>query len=243
MPPIVKNLFLSKKFVVALLTAAGAVAMYFGYNVDPTKILTVLSPFLLYIGAQGWVDAAEGQEKIKQDTTLKLTEMNIQGGLEKKKLEHNHEIKMVGLRQGSNSAASSTQAGFATLGSMLSSIIVCMIIGVTLIVACAHSGQIVLKTGQCVLDDGIFNDVLKALAQQNYVATVEALVLKDGPEFVDCALQAITTPTPQLGAGSRSGFASQSSGSGSVALAAMPEGSTLAGRAREVIAARRASSK
>lgn len=235
MPPIVKNLFLSKKFVVALLTAAGAVAMYFGYNVDPTKILTVLSPFLLYIGAQGWVDAAEGQEKIKQDTTLKLAEMNIQGGLEKKKLEHNHEIKMVGLRQGLNSVASSTQTGFATLGTMLSSIVVCMIVGATIFVACAHPGQVVLKTGQCVLDDGIFNDVLKALTQQNYVAAVEALALKDGPELVDCALQAAATsaPTPSVGSGSGS--------------AELPKGAlapnVIVQRAREVLSTRRAAGK
>lgn len=235
MPPIVKNLFLSKKFIVALLTAAGAVAMYFGYNVDPTKILTVLSPFLLYIGAQGWADAGKERAKIEQDTTLKTTEMHIQSVIDRQKLSQDHEVKMASLHPGLNSVASSTQAGFAKLGAMLSSIVVCMIIGATIFVACAHPGQVVLKTGQCVLDDGIFNDVLKALAQQNYIVAVEALALKDGPELVDCALQAAATPAPQPSAGSGSGSAELPKG------ALVP--SVIVQRAREVLATRRAAGK
>lgn len=238
MPPIVKNLFLSKKFVVALLTAAGVVTMYFGYNVDPTKILTVLSPFLLYIGAQGWADAGKEKAKIEQDTTLRTTEMHIQSIIDRQKLSQEHEVKMENMKimnatdKLSTAVAKNSQAGFATLGGMLSSIVLCMIIGITFIVACAHPGQVVLKTGQCVLDDGIFNDVLNALAQQNYVAAVETLALKDGSEFIDCALQAAATPAPQPSAGSGSGFAE------------LPKGvltpSVIVQRAREVLAARRA---
>lgn len=243
MPPIVKNLFLSKKFVVALLTAAGAVAMYFGYNVDPTKILTVLSPFLLYIGAQGWADAGKERAKIEQDTTLKTTELHIQSTIDRQKLAQEHELKLRAIdvqneKMKTDAIASlkaAGQPGFAKLGAMLSSIVVCMIIGVTLIVACAHPGQVVLKTGQCVLDDGIFNDVLKALAQQNYVAAVEALALKDGPELVDCALQAAATPAPTPNAGSGSGSAELPKG----ALAP----NVIVQRAREVLATRRAAGK
>lgn len=114
MPPIVKNLFLSKKFVVALLTAGGAVAMYLGYNVDPTKILAILSPFLLYIGAQGWADSGKEQALINQATSLQAQQMR-----------QDHEVKMEGMKimNGSdklNSAvARDSQAGVSILGCMI----------------------------------------------------------------------------------------------------------------------------
>jgi hypothetical protein len=76
MPNILKDLFLSKKFVVAVLTAAGAFTAYKGWNVDPLGILTIVTPLLVYIGAQGWgTDAGKERAKIEQDTALKLAAM------------------------------------------------------------------------------------------------------------------------------------------------------------------------
>lgn len=81
MPPIVKDLLLSKKFLVALFTAAGAVASYLGWNVDPTAVIMWASPFLIYIGAQGWADNGKEKAKIEQETALKLQDRSIRNDL------------------------------------------------------------------------------------------------------------------------------------------------------------------
>lgn len=65
-PSIVKDLLLSKKFLVALFATIGAVTAHFGWNFDPTTILVMMTPFLVYIGAQGW-GADAGKEKAKID--------------------------------------------------------------------------------------------------------------------------------------------------------------------------------
>jgi len=54
---IVKDLLSSKKFVVALLSVLGAVAIKLGVpETTVAELGTILSPFLLYIGAQGAAD-------------------------------------------------------------------------------------------------------------------------------------------------------------------------------------------
>jgi len=72
MPPIVKDLLLQKKFVVALLTAAGSVAAYLGWNVDPNAIIVMMTPLLVYIGAQGWADSGKEKAKVEGATALEL---------------------------------------------------------------------------------------------------------------------------------------------------------------------------
>lgn len=73
MPSIIKELLLSKKFITALFTAAGSVTAYFGWNVDPTALLVMMTPFLIYIGAQGWgSDAGKEQAKINAAMALQL---------------------------------------------------------------------------------------------------------------------------------------------------------------------------
>jgi len=281
MPNIVKNLLLSKKFVVALLTGGGAVAMYFGWNVDPTKILVVISPFLAYIGAQGWADSGKEQALVNQATALQQQAM-----------AQEHEVKMAALRPPGllNSAAAPAPAkpepsgddkvalmkaalpGFAGLELMLvvatlGLIALCFVAGlgfvapasgavvvaaVTLasrwrrrrarsvavaavgvalcvVVGCAHPVQTTLGVGQCVLDNGVLADVVHALGQDDYVHAVEAVALKDAAELVDCALLAVASPQP---------------GTGSAAVAARTApADTLAQRAREVLAARRAAGR
>lgn len=80
MPPIVKDLFLSKKFLVALITAVGTVTAYFGWNVDPTALLAVATPFLIYIGAQGWADSGKEKAKIDAAAAIQIHTMAMQQG-------------------------------------------------------------------------------------------------------------------------------------------------------------------
>lgn len=78
MPPIIKDLFLSKKFLVALFTAFGAFTAYNGWSVDPTTILLMAAPFLAYIGAQGWADSGKEKAKIDAAASIKIHAMTLQ---------------------------------------------------------------------------------------------------------------------------------------------------------------------
>lgn len=266
MPNIVKNLLLSKKFVVAFLTGTGAIAMYFGWSVNPSNILIVISPFLAYIGAQGWADSGKEQALVTQGTTLRAQQM-----------AQDHDVKMAALRPsflGLNSVAASpidakdAPPGFALLEVMLvvatvGLVALCALAGLRFLVpagvavaaialafrsrrgnrrvmvgivaclaSCAHPGQSVLRAGQCILDNGVLGDVLGALAQADYVRAIEGLGLRDAAELVDCALQAVAIPQP--GAGPSSAAA---------AARTAPSTDTLAQRAREVLASRRAAGR
>lgn len=54
---IIRDLFNSKKFVTALLGVGTAVALRLGVTeIQVEEILAILSPFLTYIGAQGFAD-------------------------------------------------------------------------------------------------------------------------------------------------------------------------------------------
>lgn len=155
MPPIVKNLFLSKKFVVALLTGGGAVAMYFGYNVDPTKILAILSPFLLYIGAQGWADSGKEQALVNQATALQTQQMTQDHEVKLQQMVQDHEVKLESLRPpalnvsttlDSSTAAGNPQAGVSILGCM---------------VALAAGGMLAIMLWACTKEQ-LKNDVVAA---------------------------------------------------------------------------------
>lgn len=95
MPPIVKDLLLSKKFLVALFAAIGAVASHFGWNMDPAAILVIMTPLLVYIGAQGWgADAGKEKAKVEQETALKLQDSHIRNELLRTNASLNDNNKM-----------------------------------------------------------------------------------------------------------------------------------------------------
>jgi len=79
-PPIVKDLLLSKKFLVALFTAGGSFAAYLGWNVDLNAILVMMTPFLVYIGAQGWSDSGKEKAKIDGATAIQIHTAAMQMG-------------------------------------------------------------------------------------------------------------------------------------------------------------------
>lgn len=76
MPTVVTGLLLSKKFVVAVLTAIAAVAAYKGWNVDPTVIIAFASPLFVYIGAQGWSEVGEKKARVEGETAVQLKTMD-----------------------------------------------------------------------------------------------------------------------------------------------------------------------
>lgn len=78
MPSIVRDLFLSKKFVVALLTVVAMFAAYKGWNVDPMTILPFLAPPLAYIGAQGWADSGKEKARIDAAAGIQVQTMQMQ---------------------------------------------------------------------------------------------------------------------------------------------------------------------
>lgn len=64
---IIKELLNSKKFVVSLVGVITAVAVKLGApETSVEEILTMLSPFMVYVGAQGFADY--GKEKAKIET-------------------------------------------------------------------------------------------------------------------------------------------------------------------------------
>lgn len=207
MPPIVKNLLLSKKFVVALLTGLGSVAAYFGWNVDPTKILTVATPFLVYIGAQGWADIGKEKVKAEGEIALKMRKLT----LEREQMVDKEKLSAV---------PRPVEAGFAKLGALL----FVSMFGLIALFACAHPGQVVLRTGQCVLDGKVMSTVISNLEKPAYAQLIADLAI--APDLVNCALQAVASQE----------VPGQGSGSG------LPKGTPnlLAARAREVLAFRSA---
>ncbi len=239
MPPIVKDLLLSKKFVVALLTTVGSVASYFGWNVDPTAMLLMMTPFLVYIGAQGWgTDSGKEKAKIEQETALKL--------------QANHAVNMSAggtLRTDASAGdvvsgtitkievTKGAQPGFSKL--LLLVVLSGFTLGVgTAFVACSHPGRSALQFGQCVLDDGVLGEVLAALKQQNYLKQLEELGLRRASDLIDCALQAVASKSDDQGSGSGSG-----SDLPAVAARSSAQPDTLAARARDALEHRKSSGK
>lgn len=102
---------------------------------------------------------------------------------------------------------------------------------------CAHPGQSVLHAGQCLLDDGVFSDVLDALKKPDYLSQVAGLAVKDAGDLIDCALQAIAG-TPGSGSGSGSSLPAAEQLTARSLSAPQPDTDTLASRARVVLATR-----
>lgn len=223
MPKILTNLLLSKKFLVALLTAGGSVAAYLGWHVDPMQVLAVASPFLIYIGAQGWADAGKEQALVAQKTALLAQEH----GKIMAQLYHQNAMALqaaVPLPRGS--LVKIPEGGFAKLGAL----VITSVIGVVLaLTSCMHTGRDVLAVGQCILDSNVLSAVVADLAQPNYAQLIADLATRT-PGLVNCALQAVASP----GTGSGSG-----SGSAAPLMGAMPE-SVLVQRARELLASQHA---
>ncbi len=229
MPPIVKDLFLSKKFLVALFTVAGAVTAHFGWNVDPMTILTMATPFLIYIGAQGWADS--GKEKAK---------VEAESGLAQQLAAQQHDLQVRALPSTTlpfmSAVPRTSEAGFVKLRVALLTLGLSVVAGMvlytpaTMVTGCAHPGQSALSVGQCVLDDGVLSDVLAALQQPDYVSRIVDAGLRHAKGLIDCALLALSSqpaePKPE---------------STGLAHAVGPGADTVARRAREVLASRRAS--
>ena len=75
---VLKDLLGSKKFVTALLTVIGAVAIKLGApETTVTELTTMLSPFLLYIGGQAVADIGKSREQIAQAARSDPPKMNI----------------------------------------------------------------------------------------------------------------------------------------------------------------------
>ena len=65
---VIKDLFASKKFVASLVGLVSAVAIRLGVpETDLTELLAVISPILVYIGAQGFADKGKEAVKIEMD--------------------------------------------------------------------------------------------------------------------------------------------------------------------------------
>jgi len=90
---------------------------------------------------------------------------------------------------------------FRTWISLPSLVLTCILIAPA---SCSHPGQITLQFGQCVLDDGILDQVFTALSQEDYAQAIIALALKDAPDLLECALHAIASQSPVQGTGSGS---------------------------------------
>lgn len=233
MPPIVKDLLLSKKFVVALLTVAGSIAAYKGWSVDPMVVLPTIAPILVYLGAQGWADSGKEKAKIDQETTLKARAIEQETTLRAQLIQQDTAMKTQAQAEAHDAKFRQPQAGRVRVWLMIAGAAVGVGLGFGLVLgACDHPGQSTIRFGQCVLDDHVLSDVLDALAKPDYLKEVGKVALKDAAELVDCALRAAAAepkpepaPVPSVESVARS--------------AATP--STLAQHARDVIAARKSS--
>jgi hypothetical protein len=102
-------------------------------------------------------------------------------------------------------AARNARSGFIRLHVMAIFAMVGMVGGGVLayVSACKTAGQVVLQTGQCVLDSGVLATVLKDLVLADYAQLIAQLETTVGPVLVTCALQAIaagqTTTAPSDG--------------------------------------------
>lgn len=247
MPPIVKDLFLSKKFLVALFTATGAVTAHFGLNLDPMTILTVMTPFLIYLGAQGWADSGKEKAKIEGETaiardqlahanTVSLTMLAAKIAADVPTASASSYVRPAPTSM--PGAPSGAQPGFVKLRVLLLTAVLSVPAGmvlygsVSLAPGCAHPAQSALIAGQCILDDRVLSDVLAALSKPDYLSQIAGVAVRHVAGLVDCALQAVAAQ-PDAEPGSTA----------AIAHSASPAGDTLARRAREVLATRQSSVK
>ena len=73
------ELLRSKKFQMAIVGFVVAIATHYGFKIDDTKLLAIVSPFLTYIAGQGVADI--GKEKIKEAAKVEAAESraNLRG--------------------------------------------------------------------------------------------------------------------------------------------------------------------
>lgn len=65
---VLKELFASKKFVASLVGVITAIAVKFGASeTSITELLTLVSPILVYVGAQGFADMGKEAAAIKAE--------------------------------------------------------------------------------------------------------------------------------------------------------------------------------
>lgn len=233
---ILKNLFLSKKFIVALLTLVGSVTTYLGWNVDPTTLLAVVSPLLVYIGAQGWADSGKEKALVEQQTAIKTQGLAME-----------HDVNMAVFRKSTANGVmtdpqaartdltaatrdSVTRAQAGSIGMGVLAILAASGVAVSVLVAaCVNPRQTTLRASQCVLDSGVLDTVLADLEQPGYKKLISDLGTTIAPEVIDCALVAVAAGKPSSG-----------SGSSAPRSAAFVGAVDAPSRARELLASRRA---
>jgi hypothetical protein len=206
----------SKKALVLFASIGAWVALKLGWHVDEATIETylkfVLAPYLV---GQGIADHGKGAAEEHGRTARALVAGGVPAG------------QVLSVVKPSRSPA----AGFVR-----TSVLVCISVAALLaaavggMVGCSHPGQVVLATGQCVLDNGVLTKVLVDLGQANYAALIgDAFVA--APALVKCALQAIAASEapapPDAGVGS--------AGSGTQ-LRRGPYDHVLVERAKEMLA-------
>lgn len=230
-----KNLFESKAFIQAVLSAVAAAAAVYGLNVPVATIMLILTPIMVAIGAQGWSDAVKMKAKMALE----------------------HEVRMQALANGHMTYADAAngnlptekmkQAGFARIHAML--IVSALGIGaggiiaatqsscgssppavVTDIIDCAKAEAQAVASGFSIIQ--IVNEVIGVFsgkplpgceqAQNVLECDAEQLVLKFGSDMVACVLDSMPTPTPAPAP-------APGPGSGS-ATPPQPQGSLLAER-------------
>lgn len=165
----------SKKFLVLLSSVITWVALRLGWHVDQTTINYYLGLVAAFLVAQGVADHGKGKAEV--------------------------EAKAIAAAR----AAGERTPGAGFIGSKLLLVLGLIgAIGAVTMTGCPHAGQVVLATGQCVLDTGVLGTVLVDLASANYAALIADAITKLGPTLVTCALQAIAaseTPAPTTDAG------------------------------------------
>jgi hypothetical protein len=78
---IIRDLFDSKKFVAALIAVATAVAVKLGVpEAQVSELLAVVSPLLVYVGAQGFADIGKERAYAEVAATIELEERDRQRG-------------------------------------------------------------------------------------------------------------------------------------------------------------------
>lgn len=77
------DLFRSKKFQAALIGLVVAITGHYGLDLSSEAIWAVLSPILVYIGAQGLADALPGKEKAMMEAAYRSMRLpEISGEIE-----------------------------------------------------------------------------------------------------------------------------------------------------------------
>jgi hypothetical protein len=187
-----KGLLESKPFVVGLITAIAAAVGMFGYHVDVTTMLIVITPIEVAIGATGW---GENAMKHQVEGQMKMHAMTLNASLQRPTFSD------------SGAPAKTPQAGFARLHTMII-IAAIMIAGAcSLQVSCSSAQKIEQNGATCAGQQFSFDLIAQVAADlftKNYTA-LEALAAQKGMAFVNCVVQSTITAQPKLaGAGSGS---------------------------------------